>query len=244
MLVSNPHFCHSTFRYGSSEPIHIIARKSTLTDNVLAIYDKLKSTCGKIVNFKYHYGKGSSLHINPISNLYPFYEYLRDTNDGTIEHVLDSELMAGSSIPVELTPSQIASGFITISVKTLTGKSLVVAITLLHTVEHLKYEIQAIEGIPLDQQRLIFGGKQLEDGRCLYDYDIKAYSTIHLVLRLRGGMYTFSSGKAGDFNTLTLENANIFLFDISPTEFIHTLTTHVNNDNDDDDDEEKEEDIQ
>ena len=57
-------------------------------------------------------------------------------------------------------------------------------------------------------------------------------------------MYTFSSGKAGDFNTLTLENANIFLFDISPTEFIHTLTTHVNNDNDDDDDEEKEEDIQ
>ena len=84
----------------------------------------------------------------------------------------------------------------TITLVTLTGCQLPLTIHPLDTILDIKKEIYKKDGIPLDQQRIVFKGVRLQDDKMVYEYGIEENARIHLILRLRGGMFHVTSSRA------------------------------------------------
>ena len=149
---------------------------------------------------------------------------------------------SGSTLHATSAPTEsTVTGTFQIIVKTLTGKRLPLDVTSSSTIEDVKHLIECREGIPPEQQRLVFAAKQLYDDRTLKHYNIQSKATIHQVLRLGGGMYDPSSAQDGLPKTLTVmtpsggEHEVMWTFE-SPNDVIKRVKEMDEDDDEEDDD--------
>lgn len=114
---------------------------------------------------------------------------------------------------------------IQLTIKTLTGKTITIDASAETTIDQLKEKIQYREDIPPDQQRLVYAGQDLEDERTLEDYCIENRATLHLVLRLRGGMFHTTSARADFLKLSRKDTTTLRLRLILPNGKEHSVTS-------------------
>ena len=197
------------------------SQNTRVQDVLNMISDDLKFTTS-IPNQNEVYLKYGKKYMDPAKKLN---EYDIKKPFDIIQLVNEPEQMSKSEI--EYKKKNYSGPKITLFIKTLTGKTLTIRISPLAKIGELQLAIQEKEGIPPDQQRIVFAGIQLEPNETISNYDIKYEATLHLILRLCGGMYHEYSGRNGEYQSL--ESALNMIYEIGSDELDDLVDDLVDN---------------